>query len=494
MREAQAVLVSRWLWSGQARLVGAGLVVTWTLVPLLTVLWFAPGSRDLATAAAVTDLITYPALLMGALLLYVHTRVAPGVVSPGLATAVVFGTSQGVAYAVLRLTMPDSIHGRPGWLMLLELVVAGVLVALLASGDRLRLLGDPLIVGLGLGAAVSAVRLLLVTWAAPLPGAIQDQVAMLGVLVLLVHVAAAGLVIHRGLAPRSAAVPLGVLWVLFGLIHLLTYPTPPPDVRSLVAVVADLVGAVLFCTTTWRLLQGALAGATRLEMLQELLEVAEAEVRQDRTVLHEVASAAAGITSVSQLLASGQVGDAAARDRMMRLLAAESARLQRLSAGRADEPAGPTCVVDLDEALAPLLMAHAVRGRTILWEPSGLHALGSSDRIVEIVGILLDNCAVHSGTTTARLELSETRDGVTVTVSDEGRGIEDEVISRGFPWGSRGTASAGQGIGLHHAHRLASDQNGTLTVSGAPGRGTAVTLTLPAVRAGASLSGGARGA
>jgi len=488
------VVVSRWLWSGQARLVGAGLVVTWTLVPLLTVLWFAPGSRDLATAAAVTDLITYPALLMGALLLYVHTRVAPGVVSPGLATAVVFGTSQGVAYAVLRLTLPDSIQGRPGWLMLLELVVAVVLVVLLVSGDRLRPLGDPLIVGLGLGAAVSAARLLIVTWAAPLPGALQDQAAMLGVLVFLVHLAAAGLVIRRGLAPRSAAVPLGATWALLGLSHLLTYPTPPLDARSLVAVVADLVGAVLFCTTTWRLLQGALAGATRLEVLQELLEVAEAEVRQDRTVLHEVASAAAGITSVSQLLASGQLGDAAARDRMMQLLAAESARLQRLSAARADEPAGPACEVDLDEALAPLIVAHAVRGRTIVWEPSGLHALGSSDQVAEIVGILLDNCALHSGTTTARVELSETRDGVTVTVSDEGRGIEDDVVARSFSWGSRGTASSGQGIGLHHAHRLASGLNGTLTVTGAPGRGTSVALTLPAVRARASLRGESRGA
>ena len=487
------MLVSRWLWSGQARLVGAGLVVTWTLVPLLTVLWIAPGTRDFATAASVTDLITYPALLMGALLLYVHTRIEPGVVSPGLATAAVFGTSQGVAYAVLRLAQPDSTQARPGWLMLLELVVAGILVALLASGDRLPL-GDPLLVGLGLGVVVSAARLVLVTWVAPLPASLQDQTAMLGLLVLFVHLAAAGLVIRRALAPRSAAVPLAAVWVLLGLSHLLTYPTPPPDARSLVAVVADLAGAVLFCTITWRLLQGALAGAARLEMLQELLEVAEAEVRQDRTVLHQVASAAAGITSISQLLASGQVGDAAARDRMMQLLAAESARLQRLSAGRGDEPALPASVVDLDQTLAPVLVAHAVRGRAIVWKPSGLRALGSSDRVAEVVGILLDNCALHSGTTTARVELAETHAGVTVTVSDDGRGIDDDVIARGFQWGSRGAGSAGQGIGLHRAQSLATGLHGTLAVAGAPGHGTSVTLTLPAVPVRASLSGEPRGA
>lgn len=480
--------VSRVLWTTPTSLVGAGLVITWTLVPLLTVLWIAPGTHDLATAAAVTDLITYPALLMGALLLYVHTRVAPGVVSPGLATAVVFGTSQGVAYAVLRLALPGSTQTRPAWLMLLELVVAALLVALLVWGDRLRRLGDPLLVGLGLGAAVSAVRLLLVTWVPPLPAELRDQAALLGLVVLLVHLTGAALVVRRAHAPRSAAVALAAVWVLLGLSHLLTYPTPPPDARSLVAAVADVLGAVVFCTTSWRLLQGALAGAARLEVLQELLEVAEAEVRHDRTVLHQVASAAAGITSVSQLLASGQVGDAAVRDRMMQLLAAESARLQRLSAGRPVVPAG---VVDLDQALAPLLVAHAVRGRTIVWQPTGLRARGSSDGVAEVVGILLDNCARHSGTATARVVLAETPGGVTVTVSDEGRGIDDAVIARGFRWGGRGAASPGQGIGLHHAHRLAAGLDGTLTVARAPGRGTSATLTLPAVSA---LRGESRGA
>lgn len=485
------MLVSRLVWGRQAGLVGAGLVVTWTLVPLMTVLWIAPGTRDLATVAAVTDLIVYPAVLIGALLLYVHTRVAPGIVSAGLAVAVVFGTSQGVAYAVLRLALPDSTQTRPGWLMLIELVVAVLLVSLLAWGDRLRRLGDPLLVGLGLGAAVSAVRLLLVTWVPPLPAGLREHAALLGVLVLLVHLVAAALIVRRVQAPRSAAVSLAAAWVLLGVSHLLTYPTPPSDVRSLVAAVADVLGAVLFCTTSWRLLQGALAGAARLEVLQELLEVAEAEVRHDRTVLHQVASAAAGITSVSQLLASGQVDDAAARDRMMQLLAAESARLQRLSVGRPAVPAVPAGVVDLDQALAPLLVAHAVRGRTIVWEPTGLRALGSSDRVAEIVGILLDNCALHSGTATARVVLAETPDWVAVTVSDEGRGIDDAVIARGFPWGGRGAASSGQGIGLHHAHRLAAGLRGTLTVARAPSRGTSATLTLPAAPA---LEGEPRGA
>src|SRR5215207_6509420 len=49
VREAggTGVVVSRGQWSGRARLVGAGLVIIWTLVPLMTVLWIAPSTRDL---------------------------------------------------------------------------------------------------------------------------------------------------------------------------------------------------------------------------------------------------------------------------------------------------------------------------------------------------------------------------------------------------------------------------------------------------------------
>ncbi len=481
--------VGRWIWREQARLVGVGLIVAWTLVPLLTVFWMEPATRDLPVAAMVADLTTYPALLMGALLLYVHTRVSPGIGSARLAAATVFLTSQGIAYAVLRLAMPEGTHEHPGWLMLLDLVVAGLLVGMLAVSDR-RPVGDPLLVGLGLGVVISALRLLLVTSAYPLPN-LQGQTPWLGVLVLILYAVAAVLLVRRVSLPSPAGFRLGVVLVLLGLSHMLTNPIPPADARSLVAIVADLVGAVLFCTTAWALLQEALRQSARSELLQELLDLAEAEVRQDRTVLHQVASAAAGISSASQLLASGAVGDADARQRMVQMLAAESARLQRLSAGGPDDEVRE---IDLDQTIAPMVAAHAARGRTVEWQPCGHHAQGSPDRVAEVVGILLDNCADHSGTSTARVEVSDRSDGtVAITVSDGGRGIGHDVLARGFAWGARGRDSNGQGIGLHHAGRLATDLGGSLAVTGSPGLGTSVTLTLPAVAA-AVLGGESLGA
>jgi signal transduction histidine kinase len=485
------VLVGRWFWREHARLVGVGLVVAWTLVPLITVFWLAPATRDLPAAAGVAGLITYPALLMAALLLYVHTRVSPGIGTARLAAAMVFLTSQGIAYAVLRLAVPEGTRDRPGWLLLLDLVVAGVLVAMLAASDRVRRVGDPLLIGLGLGVAISAVRLLLVTSVDPLP-TLQHQTAWLGALVLVLYAVAAGLLVGRVSLPRPAAFRLGAVLILLGLSHMLTYPIPSGDARSLVAIVADLVGAVLFCTTAWTLLQEALRHSVRSERLQDLLDLAAEEARQDRTVLHQVASAVAGISSASQLLASGAVGDAHTRDRMVQMLAAESARLQRLSAGG---PADDVREIDLDQTLGLMVTAHAARGRTVDWQPCGHHALGSPDRVAEAVGILLDNCADHSGAPTARMTVSEDRaEGtVAITVSDRGRGIGADVLAGGFVWGSRGRDSAGQGIGLSRARRIAADLNGSLSVTGSPGLGTSVTLTLPAVPE-PVLSGDSRGA
>ncbi len=478
--------VSRWLKKRQAGLVGAGLIVACTLVPLVTVFWTVPSARDVATAAGLTDLISYPALLMAALLVYVHTRVSPGSGSAGVTAALLFVTSQGIGYAVLRLALTEEISARPGWLTLVELAVGGILVWLLAA--RRPLPGDPLVVGLGLGVAVSATRLVLVVTVEPLPR-LQSLTPFVDTAVLVLAAAAAVLVVRRGDLPRRASSPLGAGLVLLGVGHTLTYPTPPADARSVLAVATVLVSTALFCWTAWGLLQRALRQTARSERLEEMLEQAEQEVRHDRTRLHQVASAAAGISSASQLLASGALGDPADRDRMVQMLAIESARLQRLSAGGPPEAHRE---FDIDHALAPLVDFHVARGLTVEWQPTGSRVVGCPDQVAEIIGILLDNCADHSGTAQVRIKVVERPEGkVTVTVSDRGRGIDPEVLARSFTWGVRGEDSTGHGIGLHEAHRLATGLGGSLTVNGSPGRGTSATLTLCGTTA---LSGESRGA
>ena len=64
-------------------------------------------------------------------------------------------------------------------------------------------------------------------------------------------------------------------------------------------------------------------------------------------------------------------------------------------------------------------------------------------------------------------------------VVDEGPGIPPEFQARVFDRFAKGPDSAGLGLGLYLARRIAEAHNGTLTVESGPGRGSRFTLALP---------------
>ena len=72
-------------------------------------------------------------------------------------------------------------------------------------------------------------------------------------------------------------------------------------------------------------------------------------------------------------------------------------------------------------------------------------------------------------------------DHVQCTVANDGAGMTDEVRERALEpfFTTKGPQRAG--LGLSEAHRVARQYGGGLTIETAPGRGTVVTLRLPAV-------------
>ena len=73
-------------------------------------------------------------------------------------------------------------------------------------------------------------------------------------------------------------------------------------------------------------------------------------------------------------------------------------------------------------------------------------------------------------------------DRATVTVADQGQGIDAEqqaVVFEKFERLGR-TDSGGSGLGLYIARRLARAMDGELAVDSAPGQGARFTLSLPA--------------
>jgi two-component system sensor histidine kinase PilS (NtrC family) len=73
-------------------------------------------------------------------------------------------------------------------------------------------------------------------------------------------------------------------------------------------------------------------------------------------------------------------------------------------------------------------------------------------------------------------------DGVLVQVQDEGVGIAPEELEALFqPF--HGSFAKGSGLGLAIVHRIVTDYNGEINVSSEPGRGTCVSVHLPAAAA-----------
>jgi signal transduction histidine kinase len=71
-------------------------------------------------------------------------------------------------------------------------------------------------------------------------------------------------------------------------------------------------------------------------------------------------------------------------------------------------------------------------------------------------------------------------DRVSFAVADTGRGFDPETLRRVFePYFTTRADRGGTGLGMAIARRIAMEHGGSLTASGAPGRGATITLTVP---------------
>ena len=143
-------------------------------------------------------------------------------------------------------------------------------------------------------------------------------------------------------------------------------------------------------------------------------------------------------------------------------------------------------VIATCEALvAPQVRAKRLTLHAPACEPS-LMARGNGEKVQQIILNLLSN-AVKFTEPGGRIELACSRPGgeVRVTISDTGRGIRADQITRVFEPFVQVDANLtrtqdGVGLGLAISRDLARGMGGDLAAESVPGRGSAFTLTLPA--------------
>lgn len=187
----------------------------------------------------------------------------------------------------------------------------------------------------------------------------------------------------------------------------------------------------------------------------------------------------------------GRIEDEARR---MGLLVEDLLLLARLDQQRplAHEP------VDLVPLAADVVADAAVLSPThpvsLQLPPEGRRALvvGDDARLRQVLSNLIRNALSHTPSgTPVRVGVSAHRDETTLTVSDDGPGMAPEHAERAFERfyradssRSRADGASGSGLGLSIVAALVAAHGGTVDLDTAPGRGTTVTVRLPAVPVG----------
>jgi signal transduction histidine kinase len=117
---------------------------------------------------------------------------------------------------------------------------------------------------------------------------------------------------------------------------------------------------------------------------------------------------------------------------------------------------------------------------------SRVEVSGDETRLRELITILLDNAIKHSDAAgDVRLDLYKDNGRAVMRVVDGGAGIPAQALPRIFDRfyradKARSRASGGTGLGLAIAKWIAEAHGGTIGIESGVGKGTTVTVELPA--------------
>jgi signal transduction histidine kinase/HAMP domain-containing protein len=205
---------------------------------------------------------------------------------------------------------------------------------------------------------------------------------------------------------------------------------------------------------------------------------------------HELRTPLATITGSIQVLQAGAKDDADQRDRFLKHIEREAARLTRLTRAllvlaRAQTQAEAPRLASVD--IKPLLEAIAADAQPegdVQVEvkcPDGLEVWAEQDLVEQAVSNLVANAVEHTPEGKISLSAHKLASGISVEVSDTGQGIpherQDRIFDRFYRPGGRDPRNFGLGLAI--VRDAVQALGGQIELDSAPGRGTTVRITLP---------------
>lgn len=455
----------------------AVLTATALLVVLVALLWrdTAGSGVGLESLAVMGALLSDIAVLCAGVVLYTHWRAGLAQANAWLVTAVVAFSLQGLHWFVLTLGAGQYPAENAAAIAAYQIIATLGLCLLVVCSEHLAVKHDPLVAGLVLGLLVMTGRAILLRLPLPTPPR-GGYAAIVVCLALICVVNAVALARFRAFSPWLRR-RLCAATVLLGLGQAAAFPERAPAWATGVSLATNLLGAALLAATAVVLVRHFVRDeGAAIAVLQRRLTMAETGQHDDQSRLHELRATVAGLASATRLLHHHSGISELRRSQLEQMMEAELDRMTRLMSGRPTPKPGP---VDLDQALAPVVVRHRAAGCRIGWQPTGTTALGRADDIAEIVSILLANAQRHAPRSRVDLTVRTTRGSVEVVVQDSGPGVEGQLRHGIFDWGGRSPSSSGEGVGLASARLLSMDLGGYLRLEDRDGPGAAFVLGLP---------------
>ncbi|HCC47883.1 MAG TPA: hypothetical protein DEQ38_07185 [Elusimicrobia bacterium] len=252
--------------------------------------------------------------------------------------------------------------------------------------------------------------------------------------------------------------------------------------KNIARLPAGIIGTP-FAQMTERM-SGALEQAARLESelaVSKAMSDLAAQVAHDiRSPLAALGAAAKGLEMPAdqRTLIDGSIG---------RMQGIADDLLQRYRApGAAAKPKMETCALAglIEQVLAEKRIQHKDKaGVKIDFSAGtdGFKAAVDPKELQRIISNLVNNSVeAFAGPGAVRVGLAATDGKVLIEIKDDGKGIPPEILAKLGQKGETHGKAGGTGLGLYHARTSVEAWGGSLKIESEPGKGTAVTLTLPA--------------
>lgn len=233
------------------------------------------------------------------------------------------------------------------------------------------------------------------------------------------------------------------------------------------------------------------------KLIDRLQRRASAQSRFVADASHELATPVAGIRGYTSILRAWGAEDEKVREEAVEAIDRESRRMARLTGDLLNLlHADQGLVLKSERFDLNVLVRRRIAGTASRWidkeiefvgpdEDTPLIMVGDSDRVEDIISILLDNASKYTppgGTVSASTRRK--RDILIVEVADTGVGIPADDLPHVFDRfyrseASRAAGEGGFGLGLAIAQSIIHSMGGEILAASEIGRGTTFTVILP---------------